>query len=82
LRPVFRGARARIDRCRAARVSVGAATNFTAFFDAKSLADWETKLRFMEAQVAWFEYFFGPFNKGQLDQMRTVVARLKAAQRG
>jgi hypothetical protein len=65
-----------------AKVSVGAATNFTLFFDAKSLADWETKLRFMEAQVAWFEYFFGPFNKGHLDQMRTVVARLKAAQRG
>jgi hypothetical protein len=65
-----------------AKVSLGAATNFTLFFDAKSLADWETKLRFMEAQVAWFEYFFGPFNKGHLDQMRTVVARLKAAQRG
>lgn len=65
-----------------AKVAVGAATNFTPFFDAKSLADWETKLRFMEAQVAWFEYFFGPFNKGQLDQMRKVVAHLKAAQRG
>lgn len=64
-----------------AKVSIGAATNFTLFFDAKSLADWETKLGFMEAQVAWFEYFFGPFNKGQLDGMRAVVARLRTAQR-
>jgi hypothetical protein len=65
-----------------AKVSVGAATNFTPFFDAKSLADWETKLRFMEAQVDWFDYFFGAFNKEQLEQMRAVVERFKTAQRG
>ena len=32
----------------------------------------------MEAQVAWFEHFFGPFNKGQLDAMRAAVARVRA----
>jgi hypothetical protein len=63
-----------------AKVCMLAATNFTPLLTAKSLADWEAKLRFMEAQVAWFEHFIGPFNKGQLDEMRAAVARLKAAQ--
>ena len=34
-------------------------------------------LAFMEAQVAWFEHFIGPFNRGQLDAMRQAVARVK-----
>lgn len=54
-----------------------AATNFTMFFEAKLIADWQTKLAFMEAQVAWFEHFIGPFNRGQLDAMRQAVARVK-----
>jgi hypothetical protein len=35
----------------------------------------------MEGEVVWLEFFIGPFNKGQLDQMRAAVARVKAAQR-
>jgi hypothetical protein len=60
-----------------ATVCVMAATNFTMFFEAKLIADWQTKLAFMEAQVAWFEHFIGPFNRGQLDAMRQAVARVK-----
>jgi class 3 adenylate cyclase len=40
----------------------------------RSLADDEAKLSFMEAQVAWFEHFMGPFDKGQLNGVRAVVA--------
>ena len=42
-----------------AKVSVGAAGNFTVFFDPRGVPDLETKLHFLEAQSAWFGYFFG-----------------------
>ena len=64
-----------------AKICVMAARTFTLFFETRSTADWEVGLRFMEAEVAWFEFFIGPFNKGQLDQMRAAVARVKAVQR-
>ena len=57
-----------------AKLCVSAAGTFTLFFEGRSLLDDETKLSFMEAQVAWFEHFIGPFDKGHLDGMRAVVA--------
>jgi hypothetical protein len=42
-----------------AKVAVGAAGNFTMFFDPRGVPDLETKLHFMEAQSAWFEKFLG-----------------------
>lgn len=62
-----------------AKICVMAARNFTLLFETSSSADLEVALRFMEAEVAWFEFFIGPFNKGQLDQMRVAFARVKAA---
>jgi hypothetical protein len=62
-----------------AKIAVCAAGNFTMFFSAESLADFETKLRFMEKQAAWFEVLVGKgFDRGQIDQMRALVARAKA----
>jgi hypothetical protein len=60
-----------------AKICMLAATNFNPFFEAKSIVDWKTKLRFMEVHVAWFEHFFGPSE--QLNQMRAAIARVKAA---
>jgi len=60
-----------------AKLCVGAAGTFNVFFDGRSLADYETKLSFVEAQVAWFEHFIGPFDKGQLGGMRALVALLR-----
>jgi hypothetical protein len=57
-----------------AKLCVSAAGTFTLFFEGKSLLDDETKLSLMEAQVAWFEHFIGPFDKGQLNAMRALVA--------
>lgn len=49
------------------------------FFSAESLADYETKVHFMEKQAAWFEAFVGRgFDLGQIDLMRALVARAKA----
>ena len=63
-----------------AKIAVGAAGTFTMFFSAESLADYETKLHFMEKQAAWFEAFVGSgFDLGQIDLMRALVARAKAA---
>jgi hypothetical protein len=59
-----------------AKICVSAAMNFNPFFEAKSLVDWETKLRFMEVHVVWFEHFFGPSD--QLNQIRAAIARVKA----
>jgi hypothetical protein len=58
-----------------AKLCGSAAGTFTLFFDGRSLLDDETKLSFMEAQVAWFEHFIGPFDMGQLNAMRALVAR-------
>lgn len=62
-----------------AKIAVCAAGNFTMFFTAEALADYETKLHFMEKQAAWFEAFVGKgFDRGQIEQMRALVARAKA----
>ena len=53
--------------------------DFREFFEGKSVADYETQLAFMEAQVAWFEHFIGPFDKGHLEGWRTLVALLRQA---
>jgi hypothetical protein len=42
-----------------AMVCVGAAANFAPFFKEKSTQHFEAKLRFMEAQVDWYERFVG-----------------------
>jgi hypothetical protein len=61
-----------------AKISVGAAGHFTMFFSADSIPDYEVKLRFMEKQALWFERFAGkPFDRGQIDQMRALVAKVK-----
>jgi hypothetical protein len=60
-----------------AKLSVTAARTFTMFFDARSLVDYEVALSFMEVEVAWFEHFLGPFDKGQLGAMRALVALLR-----
>jgi hypothetical protein len=62
-----------------AKVAVGAAGNFTMFFDPRGVPDLETKLHFMEAQSAWFEKFFGPLDVGQIGKMRELLERAKAA---
>jgi hypothetical protein len=63
-----------------AKVAVGAADNFTMFFDPRGVPDLETKLHFMEAQSAWFEKFFGrPLDVGQIGKMRELLERAKAA---
>jgi hypothetical protein len=60
-----------------AKLCVTAARTFTLFFDARSLVDYEAALSFMEAEVAWFEHFLRPIDKGQLDAMRALVALLQ-----
>jgi hypothetical protein len=61
-----------------AKIACGAGGNFTRHFTAASLIDYETKLHFMEKQAAWFDAFFGEgFDRGQIDRMRDIVARLK-----
>ena len=62
-----------------AKIANMAAGTFTMFFSPESLVDYETKLHFMEKQATWFEAFFGQgFDRGQIDQMRDVVARIKS----
>jgi hypothetical protein len=62
-----------------AKISVGAAGNFTMFFSADSIPDLEVKLRFMEKQSLWFDTFVGKgFDRGQIDQMRALLASAKA----
>ncbi len=62
-----------------AKIAVSAAGSFTMFFSPDSLADYETKLHFMEKQAAWFERFLGrSVDCAQIDQMRALVARIKA----
>jgi hypothetical protein len=62
-----------------AKISVGAATNFSVFFSSDSLTDLEVKLRVMEKQSLWFDRFFGKgFDRGQIDQMRALLARARA----
>jgi hypothetical protein len=62
-----------------ATLSVRAAGTFRLFFEGRSLLDVEIKLSFMEAEVAWFEHFIGPFDKGQLNGMRALVALRRRA---
>jgi hypothetical protein len=62
-----------------AKIIDGAAGNFTMFFSAKALPEYEVKLRFMEKRALWFERFFGPFDSGQIEQMRVLVARVRDA---
>ena len=58
-----------------AKIAAGAAGNFIMFFS----TDYEMKLHFMEKYAAWFEAFVGKgFDRGQIDQMRALVARAKA----
>jgi hypothetical protein len=62
-----------------AKIATLAAGNFTMFFSPDSIADLEVKLRFMEKQSFWFERFVGKgFDRGQIDQMRALLARAKA----
>jgi hypothetical protein len=62
-----------------AKISMGAATNFTVFFAADSVTDLEVKLRFMEKQSLWFDRFFGKgFDRGQIDRMREILSRARA----
>jgi hypothetical protein len=62
-----------------AKIAVGAAGNFTMFFSGDSVSDYEAKLRFMEKQAEWFETFISKsFDRGQIDQMRALVAKVKA----
>ena len=58
-----------------ATLCVTATLTFTMFFDVKSLADYEISLSFTEAEVAWFEHFIGPIDKGKLGAMRALVAQ-------
>src|SRR5271166_1136357 len=62
-----------------AKVAVGAAGNFTMFFDPRGVPDFEAKLHFMEAHSAWFEKFFGrSLDVGQIGRMRELLERAKA----
>jgi len=62
-----------------AKISGGAAGNFTMLFSPDSIPDLEVKLRFMEKQSLWFDTFWGKgFDRGKIDQMRAMLARAKA----
>jgi hypothetical protein len=62
-----------------AKVAVGAAGNFTMFFDPRGVPDLETKFQFMKAQSAWFEKFFGQsLDVGQIGKMREMLERARA----
>jgi hypothetical protein len=62
-----------------AKIATMAAGNFTMFFAPDLVTDLEVKLRFMEKQSLWFERFVGKgFDRGQIDQMRALLARAKA----
>ena len=62
-----------------AKIAILGAGNFTLFFSPDSIADLEVKLRFMEKQSLWFDRFVGKaFDRGQIDQMRVLLARAKA----
>jgi hypothetical protein len=60
-----------------AKLCVTAARTLTVFFEARSLADYEAELSFMEVEVPWFEHFLGPIDKGRLAVMRELVALLR-----
>jgi hypothetical protein len=61
-----------------ATLCVNASRTFSMFFDGKSLADYEMALSFTEAEVAWFEHFIGPIDKGKLSIMRALVAQRRS----
>jgi hypothetical protein len=75
--PFFANGTLEVTTAELAKLCVGAAMTFIEFFDGRSVADYETRLAFMEVQVAWFEHFIGPFDKGHLDGWRTFVALLR-----
>ena len=77
--PFFANGTLEVTVAELAKLCVGAAMTFVEFFEGKSVADYETRLAFMEAQVAWFEHFIGPFDKGHLEGWRTLVALLRQA---
>ena len=77
--PYFANGMLEVTVAELAKLCVAAAMTFVEFFEAKSVADYETRLAFMEAQVAWFEHFIGPFDKGHLEGWRTLVALLRQA---
>jgi hypothetical protein len=73
--PFFANGTLEVTVAELAKLCVTATRTFTMFFDVKSLADYEISLSFMEAEVAWFEHFIGPIDKGKLGRMRALVAQ-------